>query len=311
MNHLAMRYNERMATTSFDATNLSKLHVPQPDSHKGDNGRVLVIGGSKLFHASIFWAAQAASKFVDLVHFSSPANENNDLVRYRLKQGFWEGIVVDWSEIDHYIQEDDVILIGPGMPRNDGLYQSETPTSEVVNKLVSKYPDKKWVIDGGALQEIEPSLLNDNHIITPHSRELARLAEKICLEFPNHNFQISNNAHTNNDQIELLVKFVSQTSLALNKATILAKGPVDVVCQGERCVVVKGGNAGMTKGGTGDVLAGVVAALYAKNNALLSARAASYLTKKAGEKAFKEKGYWFGAGDLLCNLEFLPIENQA
>ena len=51
-----------------------------------------------------------------MVHFSSPANENNDLVRYQLKK-VWNGIVVDWNEIDWYVKEDDVILIGPGMVR--------------------------------------------------------------------------------------------------------------------------------------------------------------------------------------------------
>lgn len=299
MNHLAMRYNERMATTSFNATNLTKLHVPQANSHKGDNGRVLVIGGSKLFHASIFWAAQAASKLVDLVHFSSPANENNDLVRYRLKQGFWEGIVVDWQDIEHYIQEDDAILIGPGMPRSNGLYPGETPTSEVVNTLALKYPDKKWVIDGGALQEIEPSLLNHNHIITPHQREWERLSgkkqEAESMEYEKNGVE----------QVEA-VKAFSQTH---GGVTVLLKGSVDLVCQGEQCTAVEGGNAGMTKGGTGDVLAGVVAGLYAKNDALLSAQAASYLTKKAGEKAFEEKGYWFGAGELIDKISQLPVFN--
>ena len=62
------------------------LYKPSNNSHKGENGRLLVIGGSKLFHASIFWAADVASKIVDLVHFSSPTEENNDLVRKKLKE---------------------------------------------------------------------------------------------------------------------------------------------------------------------------------------------------------------------------------
>ncbi len=279
-----------MTIAHFDPQTLRQLHTLLPDSHKGDNGRVLVIGGSKLFHASIFWAAQAASKLVDLVHFSSPANENNDLVRYRLKQGFWEGIVVDWQDIEHYIQEDDSILIGPGMPRNDGLYSGETPTSEVVNSLVTKYPDKKWVIDGGALQEIDPSLLNQNHIITPHRGEWERLTEKI---------QNSKFKTQNWDNIDERAQVIQEFSQAHDSVTILAKGPVDVVCHGEQCIAVEGGNAGMTKGGTGDVLAGVVAALYAKNDAYQSTQAGSYLTKKAGDDAYKAHGYAYAAGDLI------------
>lgn len=272
---------------------LNKLFVPATSSHKSDNGRVLVIGGSKLFHASIFWAAQAASKFVDLVHFSSPANENNDLARYRLKQGFWEGIVVDWGDIEHYITEDDCILIGPGMPRDDGLYPGETPTSYIVNSLLQKYPDKRWVIDGGALQEVDLSLFNQNHIITPHRGEWERVASKMQDE----RLKIKDW-----DDAGQRAEIIAQLSLRLNGITILTKGKIDVVYQGEQCVLVEGGNAGMTKGGTGDVLAGIVAALYCKNDAFLAAQAASYLTKQAGDKAFEEKGFWFGAVDLMGEL---------
>lgn len=281
-----------MTLTHFDPAMLNKLFVPATSSHKGDNGRVLVIGGSKLFHASIFWAAQAASKFVDLVHFSSPANENNDLVRYRLKQGFWEGIVVDWGDIEHYITEDDCILIGPGMPRDEGLYPGETPTSHIVNSLLQKYADKRWVIDGGALQEVDPSLFNQNHIITPHRGEWERLVGE------KHEAGSMKHAESTEDQTEGVKEF----SRTHNGVTILLKGEKDIVCRGDELVVIEGGNAGMTKGGTGDVLAGVVAALYCKNDAFIAAQAGSYLTKQAGEKAFEKKGFWFGAGELINEL---------
>ena len=87
--------------------------------HAGDNGKVLVIGGSELFHAASFWAASAASKIVDMVHFSSPAMVNNELMKARAKERFWEGIVVPWEQVTHYIEEDDSLLIGPGMERGE------------------------------------------------------------------------------------------------------------------------------------------------------------------------------------------------
>ena len=162
----------------FDPQIMQAVYRPSPDSHKGQNGRLLVIGGSKLFHASIFWAADVASKIVDLVHFTSPVMENNDLVRQKAKAGFWNGIVVPWEKVGEYIEEDDCILIGPGMPRNDGLSDYETPTAEIVNELLKNYPDKKWVVDGGALQEMDPNLLNGRMIITPHQGEWERLLSK-------------------------------------------------------------------------------------------------------------------------------------
>lgn len=76
-----------------------KLYQPPADSHKGQNGKLLVIGGSKLFHSSVFWSADVASRIVDLVHFSSPANENNILVRKKLKENLLCSLPVSDSTI--------------------------------------------------------------------------------------------------------------------------------------------------------------------------------------------------------------------
>ncbi len=248
--------------------------MPQAGVKKGENGRVLVLGGSKLFHAASFWSAGMASRLVDLVHFSSPAMENNELMRVRAKSKFWEGIVVPWEEVEHYIQEDDVVLIGPGMPRDEGLMEGERATGEIVNELLKKYPDKKWVVDGGALQEVDVKLLNKSMIITPNKRELAILYEK---------------SGTSSED-ELAKKL---------GVTVLSKGKVDVVTDGEKKEVVKGGSAGMVKGGTGDVLSGLVAGLYAKNPALESAVVASKVCKRAGEKLEESVGPYFSASELL------------
>lgn len=317
----------------FDPHVLKDLYEPGENSHKGENGRLLVIGGSKLFHASIFWSADAASRFVDLVHFTSPANENNELVRYKLKQGFWSGIVVDWSEVEEYIEEDDCVLIGPGMVRSESAGDPTTAkrrtdalraqddtldleslssvsseqlisagfddTRTIVNTLLAKYPEKKWVVDGGALQEVEVTLLNQHHIITPHQREFLGLVKRSKDEFLISNIQFLSNFQNSNDQIEKLIEVVLYFSKTFSNVTVLLKGKVDIVCRGDECVVVEGGNAGMTKGGTGDVLAGVVAALYTKNEAFLTAQAGSYLTKLAGDRLFEKVGYWFNAGDLV------------
>ena len=94
---------------------LKKLYLPKEDSHKGQNGRLLIIGGSHLFHSASLWALKVASRIVDLVHYSS-VQENNKIVQ-DLKEEFRDGIVVPRTEIENYIEEDDCILIGPGMVR--------------------------------------------------------------------------------------------------------------------------------------------------------------------------------------------------
>lgn len=66
--------------------------------------------------------------------------------------------------MEECIEEDDCILIGPGMERGE-------ETRKIVNELLSKYPDKKWVVDGGALQEVDPKFLTSTMIVTPNKRE--------------------------------------------------------------------------------------------------------------------------------------------
>lgn len=223
---------------------LKQIVLPKPGGTKGDNGRVLVIGGSELFHAASFWAASMASRLVDMVHFSSPAMENNDLMRVRAKEKYWDGIIVPYEEVEHYIVEDDCILIGPGMTRGED-------TKNIVNSLLTKYPDKKWVVDGGALQEVDPTLLTSSMIITPNAKELQILSS-------------------------YLPKIPS---------TILAKGPIDsITSPNTQPITISGGSPSMTKGGTGDVLAGLVAGLYAKSDAVTSCVVVSYINKASSEK---------------------------
>ena len=221
------------------------------------------------------------SKIVDLVHFTSPAEENNELVRMKIKEGFWNGIVVPYKNIEEYITEDDCVLIGPGMPREDGLMENEKPTKEIVDDLLIRYQNNRWVVDGGALQEIDPKLLNNKTIITPHRREWEMLAGPL----PKNENEIG----------KKLVQFSNDHG----GVTILLKGKRDYVCRESECFYIDGGNPGMTKGGTGDVLAGLVAALYCKNDALLTVKVASMVTKKAGERLAEKAGNYFNASDLV------------
>lgn len=277
---------------------LKKIYLPAADSHKGQNGRLLITGGSKLFHAASLWALQVASRIVDLVHYSS-VPEDNKLVA-KLKKEFRNGIVIPRSEIENYIEEDDCILIGPGMVRSDAAeiqsrfnrdkIQNLTELEQISDEgiqtyvltkyLLEKYNYKKWVIDAGALQMMEPEWTPPGAILTPHTREFMTIYLKSGLP--------------KEKPTEEKIRLFSQKYNCL----ILLKGEKDQVVYKDRMIVIPGGNAGMTKGGTGDVLAGLAAALYCKNDAWTSAVAASYINKKAGDELFKKMSFWFNASDL-------------
>ncbi len=214
------------------------------------------------------------------------------------------------DKIQDYIEEADCILIGSGLPRKEGQGIGDDDTKELTERLLKKYPHKRWVIDGGSLQVVDPEILSRLNlpILTPHAREF----ELLKLKIKNEKLKIAIQKLKLEEQVKT---FVSEY-----KCVVLLKGPVDIVCgfdksvkqptltlrpsarqsqpMARRCRRVEGGNAGMTKGGTGDVLAGLVAALYCKNDAFLSATAASYINKKAGESLYKKVGYYFNASDL-------------
>ena len=247
---------------------LKNIKLPSSDSHKGQNGKLLIIGGSELFHAASKWSLDIASKFVDMVFYSS-VPDNNDLIK-KAKSNFWNGIVVPHNEVENYINEADCILIGPGMARDQR-------TKEIVDKLVDKYLNKKWVIDAGALQMIDPKLITKNHIITPHAGEMIKLRNSFKRE-------------------ELDVDKL--------KSTVLLKGEIDEVSYidssgSRKSIKIEGGNAGMTKGGSGDSLAGLVAALYCTHDAQTSAVVGSYINKKAGDELYKTVGPYFNTSDLV------------
>lgn len=242
------------------------LFLADQDSHKGENGKLLIIGGSELFHAASKWSLDTASKIVDMIFYSS-VPENNELIKLS-KQNFWNGIVISRKDIEKYIVEADCILIGPGMDRS-------AETEKITNDLLSEYPDKKWVIDAGALQMVNPSLLNKNHIITPHKKEMIMLEKN---KFDKENFP----------------------------GIILLKGKIDTIYSNflkQEIIEITGGNAGMTKGGTGDVLAGLIAALYCKNDALTATVVGSFINKKAGDLLFEKVGPYFNTSDLV---EMIP-----
>lgn len=259
-------------------TYTTKIRRMDPNSHKGQNGKVMVIGGSELFHAASRWALDVVSSMVDMVFYSS-VPENNELI-HEAKKNFWSGVVVPRGEIESYIAEADVVLIGPGMTRAERPYgkwkiengkltreEWSSDTYKITNYLLSKYPKKKWVIDAGALQMVDPKLLSTHCIITPHQKEFAQLKER---------------------------------SKHIPETVILLKGRTDLISHGEKEVQITGGNAGMTKGGTGDALAGLVAGLYAySDDPFAVAVVASHVNKKAGDELYKEVGPFFTTTQLV------------
>ncbi len=252
---------------------LKQLYQPSKNSHKGQNGKLTIIGGSKLFHGASLWALKTASRIVDMVFYATvPENEK---LTQKLKSQFYDFIAIPRDEIEDYMDESDAVLMGPGMTRTDDTYK-------ITQKLLRQFPDKKWVIDAGSLQMMKTDWLKKlkQVIITPHKREFENL--------------FLSKVETQNPKLIDLVKGKAKEY----GCVIVLKGQEDIICSPNKCVINPTGNEGMTKGGTGDVLAGLIAGLACKNDLFLAAAVGTYINGLAGDELYKRVGPYFNATDL-------------
>jgi NAD(P)H-hydrate epimerase len=252
------------------------LFRPARDSHKGQNGVLLIVAGSKQYHGSAVLATLTATKFVDLVYFSS-VPQNNALIK-KLKLATACIITVPRASLKKWLPACDAVLVGPGLGRGK-------QERALVKSLL--HSGKKLVLDADALRVITPGELNENCLVTPHPGEFLAL------------FGESPSAKN----VPALAKKYGCTILA--KGILGAKGKrADAIASFDgKTAFSSGGNAGMTKGGTGDVLAGLCAAFACKNPLFISACAAAYLNGKAGELCHKKYRFAYSAEDLVGEVQ--------
>ncbi len=264
------------------------VHHRKPTSHKGQNGRVLVIGGGSQYAGAPAHAALAAlNTGADLATVAAPAKTaeivssfSPDLIALGLpgKDFSPEGIPLLESELE----KSPSVVLGPGLGTSD---DTEQALFELLNLLVEEYSKVPVLLDADGLKlaSKEPKLLSDLEcIVTPHTKEFEYLS----------GFSLSK------DQDEK-IKQVSKVAEEYD-VVILLKSPIDI-CAGPdgRVILNDTGNPGMTVGGTGDVLAGVVGALISQGADLFRAGAAGlFLNGLAGDICELETGYQFIATDV-------------
>lgn len=245
------------------------LHKPQPKSHKGMNGKLLIIAGSDEYHGALLFAAKTASRIVDIVYIASTA-ENNEIVR-KLKPKLADFIPLSTCDVDRIVdaaKKTDAILVGPGL----GVSEE---TKIITNSILQELRTKKVILDADALKVLDKKLLHQNCILTPHKGEFRKLFGE---------------QGTRESVKKMARKY---------NCTIVLKGAVDYVCSPNECKINTAGNAGMTKGGTGDVLSGLIAALAAKNDSFLAASAGVFINGLAADRLKKKVSFYYNASDLI------------
>ena len=136
----------KIASKIIKSLNVRSLYQPKADSHKGENGKVLIIGGNERFHGSPIFAAKIASRIVDLVYFCSTPG-NNDLVR-EMKKELSDFITVERDEVINWVSKVDSVLVGPGMDVTE-------ETRILVNTLLKQFPKQKFILDADALRVLD------------------------------------------------------------------------------------------------------------------------------------------------------------
>jgi hydroxyethylthiazole kinase-like uncharacterized protein yjeF len=262
-----------------------------PESHKGDFGRLLVIGGSDVFTGAPTLVALAAYRSgTDLVTVAAPektaqvvSSISPNLITIKLSGE--QLAPTHLRVLREYIEKANAVAVGPGL----GLAKQTVTTVKriVASALQSKKP---LLLDADALKAmgvVRKKMFEASTVLTPHAGEFEAISGKVP----------SRDLSTRMKEVR---EFAQKSG-----AVVLLKGHTDVVSDGERTKLNNTGNPGMTVGGTGDVLSGIVAGLMAQGiETYRAALAGAFVNGAAGDLAEERLGYHLTPVDIL---EHIPI----
>ncbi|MBN2023872.1 MAG: NAD(P)H-hydrate dehydratase [Pirellulales bacterium] len=256
---------------------LPSLPPRADDSHKGDFGLTLIVGGSRGMSGAVGLAGMAALRggaglvrlavpdvCLDVIAAFEPSYMTVPLAcdeRGRIAAAAFDEIV-------RLAEPATVVAVGPGLGRSADL-------DELVGRLYRELA-KPMVLDADALNALaaEPERLakpGGPRVLTPHPGEFARL---------------TGGSVAPDQRAEAAREFARRCGVVL-----VLKSHRTCVTDGTAVYENATGNPGMATGGSGDVLTGLVAALWRQGlGPLEAARLAVHLHGRAGDLAAEEVG---------------------
>lgn len=249
--------------------------IPRPDSHKGANGKLLIIGGGPYFGAPAMAAMAALRTGTDLVTVAAPDSVYHEIAAVNPTLMI-QGLSGDKLTTDHLLdllalsERNDAVLLGPGL----GI---DPDTVKAVNIFI-KMCNRPMVIDADGINALHKDFkAKVPTVLTPHIAEFGRLT----------------GVKPENEET------VSKAAFERG-CVIVLKGREDIITVGKMTRRNGTGCAGMTGAGTGDVLAGITAALLSKGLSPFDAGClGTYISGLAGELAFEERSYGMIATDVI------------
>jgi NAD(P)H-hydrate epimerase len=274
------------AAIKVTTTLIRQLMPPRSSSsRKGDNGIVLVAGGSRFYHGAPVLASMAALR------------SGSDLVYTAVPRSIITAVRSFSPALIALPLPDDKLTVGSAnrlaamMPKRAdsaavGMGMSLEP--EGIAALVKKLREAgtRVLLDASALiPQVLGEITNTESIVTPHAGEYKRLFGR---DLGTTDKEMTSNVH----------RLAKEYGI-----TVILKGWLNVVSDGDKIAAIKRTTPAMTAGGTGDVLSGLAAGLLAKKmKPFEAAIAAVYLNGLAGELAFKRSGLHIISTDLLDSL---------
>ena len=284
------------------------------DSHKGDYGKVALLGGAVEYSGAIRLAAYALSALksgaglstLAIPKFLVPIVSKNilEVMIYPINSTD-DKILFDKDNIDGLLNKVDVLTCGMGLGKSEEAHK-------IIYYIIENFSGK-LVLDADALNILSEntSILNKSKakiILTPHMMEFKRLydgmhAVGVSYTSP----QIVGASYTSPDfnsfkhnSLTYAKEFVNtfNVTLLLKGSTtyILSRDEKEQLMKSDNNISIKissvdRGTPGMATAGSGDVLSGIITGLlgYIGNNHD-AATAAAFINGLAGELAAKEMG---------------------
>ncbi len=271
---------KKVASTTYLV--VKKIFPPRARcSHKGDNGHVLIIGGSRGYSGAARMAGEASLRVgAGLVSIATHP-EHSAILNLGRPELMCHG--VDNAEmLAPLLDKANAVVIGPG------LGQSKWAAELLITAIKSGKP---LVVDADGLNLLAhiPER-HPNWILTPHPGEAARLLGCTSLEVQQNRYAAVSAIQTRYD------------------GTVVLKGTGTLIAGSDEIGVSATGNPGMASGGMGDVLAGVIAGLIAQGFSHKdAAQQGVYLHGMAADLAVGQDGGERGllASDLMSYLRQL------
>lgn len=263
--------NRRKQMNKINQLLLENVIQSRPlNSHKGDYGRVLLIGGTYPFGGAIIMAALAAVYSGAGLVTVATDKENISALHAHLP----EAMSFDLKDKDlllKQIRESDVILVGPGLAVNEF-------GAEIIGLLVESVTEKQYlIIDGGAVSFFsnQKRLFPKAQVIfTPHQREWERLSGLAIAQQTDHANQIA------------------VDSFPVGTIVVQKKNGTTIYQSGEtEHFPIQCGGPYQATGGMGDTLAGMIASFvgqFKQCTVLNRVRAATILHSSIADENSKE-----------------------